>query len=72
METDFPLFVFFSPPELVSAPRTGSSVNKIWPFQKKKLFFLDLINVQDKSFTILMIVPSLISCRQKNKLFMNL
>jgi hypothetical protein len=31
-----PYLYFFYPPELVSASCTGSSVNKIWPFQKKK------------------------------------
>jgi hypothetical protein len=37
MATDFPLFVFFfPPPELISAPRTGSSVNKFCRFKKKK------------------------------------
>lgn len=34
--TDFSLFVFFSPPELINASCTGLLINNIFPFQKKK------------------------------------
>jgi hypothetical protein len=39
MATNFPLLYFFSPPELISASRTGLSVNNILPFQKKNQLF---------------------------------
>jgi hypothetical protein len=38
MTTDFPFFVFFSPPKLISASCTGLLVNNILPIQKKKKY----------------------------------